>query len=98
VAEKQLLKDRSAMAGKKKQTLFVIFATPKQPAKHRDRYIANDGSATTIRSKAARFWTYWDAKAFAEISHIALNALTYIGREYFTAFEVQRLAAGLRTL
>jgi hypothetical protein len=86
------------MAGKKKQTLFVIFTRPKQPAEPGDRYIANDGSMTTIRSKAARFWTYWDAKAFAEMNHIALNALTYIGREYFTAFEVQRLAAGLHGL
>jgi hypothetical protein len=86
------------MAGKKKQTLFVIFAIPKQPAEPGNRYIANDGSMTTIRSKAARFWTYWDAKAFAEMNHIALNALTYIGREYFTAFEVQRLAAGLHGL
>ena len=86
------------MAGKKKQTLFVIFARPKHPAEPGDRYIANDGSMTTIRSKAARFWTYWDAKAFAELNHIALNALTYIGREYFTAFVVQRLAAGLRGL
>jgi hypothetical protein len=40
------------MAGKKKQTLFVIFAIPKQPAEPGNRYIANDGSMTTIRSKA----------------------------------------------
>ena len=86
------------MAGKQKQTLFVIFSRPKKRAEPGDRYIANDGSTTTIRSKAARFWTYWDAKAFAEMNHIALNALTYIGREYFTAFEVQRLAADLRGL
>jgi hypothetical protein len=86
------------MAGKKKQTLFVIFARSKQPAGPGYRYITNDGSMTAIRSKAARFWTYWDAKAFAELNHIALNTFTYIGREYFTAFEVQRLAAGLRGL
>ena len=77
------------MAGKKTQTWFVIFAGPNQQAESGSRYIANDRSTTTLRSKAARFLTYWDAKAFAEMNHIALNALTYIDREYFTDFEVQ---------
>ena len=83
---------------KRTQTLFVIFARPHPHARSDTQYIANDGSMTTTRSKAARVWTYWDAKAFAERNHLALNALTYIGREYFTAFEVQRLAVGLRAL
>jgi hypothetical protein len=77
------------MAGTKKQPWFVIFAGLNQRAGGGSRYISNDRSPTTIRSKAARFWTYWDAKAFAEMNHIALNALTYIDREYFTDFEVQ---------
>lgn len=83
---------------KRTQTLFVIFTGPKKQEEAGTRYIANDGSTTTSRLVAARFWTYWDAKAFAKTNHIALNALTYIGREFFTAFEVQRLAAGLRGL
>ena len=92
------INDEGSLPRKKKQTLFVIFVGPKQPAEPGPRYIANDGSTTTLRSKAARFWTYWDAKAFAELNHIALNVLTYIGREYITDFEVQRLAASLRAL
>ena len=77
------------MAGKKKQTLFVIFAGPKQPAEPGPRYIANDGSTTTIRPLAAKFWSFWDAKEFAEVNQIALNPHTYIDREYFTDFETQ---------
>jgi hypothetical protein len=77
------------MAGKKKQRLFVIFAGPKQPAEPGTRYIASDRSTTTIRSKAARFWTYWDAQAFAEVNQMALNALTYIDREDVTDCETQ---------
>lgn len=77
----------------KKQTLFVIFAGPKPRVKPRarpgPRYIANNGSTTTLRSRAARFWTYWEAKAFAEVNHIALTALTYIDREYFTELDLR---------
>jgi|KBSSwiStaDraftv2_1062776.scaffolds.fasta_scaffold5374142_1 hypothetical protein len=74
---------------RRKQTRFVIFAGPNQHAGPGSRYIANDKSTTTIRTKAARFWTYWDAKAFAEMNQIALSGLTFIDREYFTDFEVQ---------
>ena len=77
------------MAGKKKQRLFVIFARSKQPAEPGTRYVADDRTTTTIRSKAARFWTYWDAQAFAEVNQIALNALTYIDREDGTDCETQ---------
>jgi hypothetical protein len=84
-----LINDGGAPPRKKTQRLFVIFAGPKQPAEPRTRYIATDGSTTAIRSKAARFWTYWNAQAFAEMNHIVLNALTYIDREDLTEFEVQ---------
>ena len=67
----------------------MIFAGPNQHAGPGSRYIANDKSTTTIRTKAARFWTYWDSKAFAEMNQIALSGLTFIDREYFTDFEVQ---------
>ena len=67
----------------------MIFAGPNQHAGPGSRYIANDRSTTTIRTKAARFWTYWDAKAFAEMNQIALGGLTFIDREYFTDCEVQ---------
>ena len=85
----ELINDEGALPRKKKQMLFVIFAGSKQREEARTRYIANDGSTTPIRSLAARFWTFWGAKEFAEVNHIALNAYTYIDREVFTEFETQ---------
>jgi hypothetical protein len=76
------------MPRKRTQTLFVIFVGPQQHARPSTRYIANDGSTTTIRSHAARFWTYWGAKTFAEENHIAFG-LAYIGREDFTDFDMR---------
>jgi len=84
-----LSNDRGALPRKKKQTLFVIFAGSKQQEETGTRYIASDGSTTTNRSLAARFWTFWGAKKFAEVNHIALNPDTYIDREIFTEFETQ---------
>lgn len=72
---------------KRTQTLFVILARPQPHARSDTQYIANDGSTTPISSHAARFWTYWGAKAFAAEHHITLNDLTYIGREEFTDLE-----------
>jgi hypothetical protein len=72
---------------KRTQTLFVILARPHPRARSDTQYIANDGSVTPSRSHAARFWTYWGAKAFAAEHHLTLTALTYIGREDFTDFE-----------
>ncbi|MEX5217162.1 MAG: tyrosine-type recombinase/integrase [Nitrospira sp.] len=45
--------------------MFVIFVAPRQHAGPRTTYIAEDGSTTDIRSKAARFLTKTDAKRFA---------------------------------
>ena len=77
MAEEQLLKDRSAMAGKKKQTLFVIFASPQTQVADGTCYIAPDASTTMLSSKAARFFSLADA------NHIALNGHTYIGLKDF---------------
>jgi len=77
------------MPRKRTQTLFVLFARPQQHARSGTQYITNDASTTPISSHAARFWTFWDAKAFAEANHIALNPLTYIGREDFTDFDMR---------
>jgi hypothetical protein len=85
---------------RRKQTRFVIFAGPNQRAAPDRRYIAHDRSTTTLRTNAARFWTYWDAKAFAEMNQLALSGLTFIDREYFTDCEVQgrRTACRARTV
>jgi hypothetical protein len=87
--EVSLTNDGGVMPRKKKQTLFVIFAGSKRQEEAGTRYIASDGSTTTHRSLAARFWTFWGAKKFAEVNHIALNPHTYIDREVFTEFETQ---------
>jgi hypothetical protein len=76
------------MPRKRKQTLFVLLARPQQHDRSGTQYLTNDGSPTPSSSQAARFSTFWDAKAFAEANHIALNALTYIGREDFIDFEM----------
>jgi hypothetical protein len=85
----ELINDEGTLSRKKKQRLFVIFAGSKKQEEAGIRYIANDGSTTTMQSLAARFWTFWGAKEFAEVNHIALNAHTYIDREVFTEFEPQ---------
>ena len=36
-----------------------------------------------LNSKAAKFYTLAEAKAFADANHIALNGHTYIGLEDF---------------
>ena len=81
--EVPLTKDGTALPRQKKLKLFVIIAESKAAKEAGIRYIGNDGSTTTLKSVAARFWTFWGAKEFAELNQIALNARTYIDREEF---------------
>jgi hypothetical protein len=74
---------------RKKHTLFVIFARPEQHGRPGTLYIAKDGSRTKIKSRAANFYSFEDAKDFAKDKKIKLTALTYIGQEDFTDFEIQ---------
>lgn len=76
------------MAKKKRQTLFVIFASPQQFGGPGNRYIAQDGSITDIRSKAARFYSWNDAKDFADEKGIVLGGPIDIGQEEFAPFEL----------
>jgi hypothetical protein len=46
-------------------------------------YIAPDASPTMLSSKAARFSSLAEAKAFVEENRIALNGHTYIGLKDF---------------
>jgi hypothetical protein len=62
-----------------KQTLFVIFANPQTQVALGTCYFAPDTSTTMLSSKAARFFSLAEAKAFADANHIALNGHTYIG-------------------
>ena len=61
---------------KTKQLLFVIFAGPQQQVAPGAYYIALDGYPTVMRSEAARFSSYADAKEFAGETRIALNGHT----------------------
>ena len=74
---------------KTQQTLFVIVASPQQHVAPGTYYIALDGQPTVMRSKAARFSSFADAKEFAKESRIALNGHTYIGLEDFTDVELK---------
>ena len=73
---------------KTKESLFVLFTVPLHPVAPGACYIALDGYPTLLRSKAARFHSFADAKEFAEVTRIALNGLTYIGLEGFTDDDV----------
>ena len=72
-----------------RQTRFVIFAGSQQYVAPGTCYIAQDGTTTMIRPKAARFYSFAEAKEFAKEKHIMFNALTYIGLEDFTDVEMQ---------
>ena len=69
--------------------LFVIFVGPRQEVASGACYIALDGHPTMMRSKAARFSDFADAKAFAEENRLTLNSRTYIGVEDFSAEELK---------
>ena len=69
---------------KTKELLYVLFAGPQKQVASGACYIAMDGYSTILRSKAARFHSFADAKEFAEVTRIALNGHTYIGLEDFT--------------
>jgi len=77
------------MAQKNTQTRFVIFDGPQEDKAPGTRYISKNGSATDLRSQAAKFHTFNDAQDFAEQNHVTLNAFTYIGQEDFPELELQ---------
>ena len=74
---------------KTKQSRHVIFAGPQKEGASGACYIALDGYSTIQKSKAARFQSFADAQAFAEVSRIALNDHTYINQEEFTDGELK---------
>ena len=74
----------------RKHTMYVIFAGPQQFGRPGTSYFAEDGKRTEIRSQAAKFYTLTEAQEFAKRMNIELTAITYIGQEDFTDFEIQR--------
>ena len=72
-----------------KESPFVLFTAPSHQVAFGACYIALDGFPTILKSEAARFQSFADAKAFAKEHRIALNGLAYIGLEGFTDVELQ---------
>jgi hypothetical protein len=77
-----------------KEPLFVLFTAPCHQIASGACYIALDGLPTILRSNAARFQSFADAKAFAKEHRIALNGLTYFGLEDFTDGELKSSEEG----
>src|SRR5437868_19151 len=73
---------------KTKQSRYMIFAGPQKQIESGPCYIAVDGYSTILKSKAARFQTFADAQAFAEVSRVALNGHGFIHQEDFTDGEL----------
>ena len=67
----------------KKTRMFVIFAEPEQYGGSGNSYIALDGKVTKLKVNAAKFYSFNEAKQFAEEKNVVLSAVTYIGPEYF---------------
>jgi len=76
------------MPRSKRQNLFVIFAFPEQHNRPGTRYYAQDATITDIRTKAAKFYSFEDAKEFAEQNNLELTATRYIGQESFSESEL----------
>lgn len=72
-----------------KESLFVLFTAPYHQVASGACYIALDGFPTILKSEAARFQSFADAKAFAKEHRIALNGLAYIDLEGFPDVELQ---------
>jgi hypothetical protein len=72
---------------KTKQSRYVICAGSQQRLESGSCYIALDGYSTILKSKAARFQSFADAQAFADVSCVALNDHTY-NQEDFTEGEL----------
>jgi hypothetical protein len=77
------------MVRKNDRTRWVIFVGPQQPGGLGNRYIAQDGSITDIKSRAARFHAYVEVKEFADEQRVELTPRTYIDQEAFTESELQ---------
>ncbi len=70
------------MAKRKRETRWVIFASPEQPPGGANRYIAKDGKKITKSLReAADFHTHDAAQEFAKAEGITIDgAVRYIGQ------------------
>ena len=68
------------MARGKKQMLFMIVAGPRKQKGLGSRYLTAEGALTALRSRAAKFETAGDARAFATHHDLRLGDRLYIGK------------------
>ena len=79
------------MAKKKntRKNLWVIFAMPEQQGGRENRFFAKDGSETTSRRKAVKFYSSEAAAKFVKEKRIKLSdPLQYIGLSDFSESEL----------
>lgn len=78
------------MARKKRETRWVIFASPKPRSGPGARYYAEDASVTDLPSKAAKFFSGQSAIDCAKKKGIELDgAMRYVGQEDFNDFDLR---------
>lgn len=80
------------MARSKKVGLYVIFFGP-QNFGGPNKYYDENGSVTDSRNEAAKFYTFEDAKEFADKMKNELSETRYIGQEDYLQSDLDRLAS-----
>ena len=85
---------REAKRNEPSQTRFVIIVGQRPRTGFCTHYLSTAGTRTALRSEAARFYFFEDAKDFAKRLNIALSRETYIGRENFTDSELEGYYSG----
>ena len=76
------------MKRSKRENRFVIFSGPQQHQRPGTKYYALDGGVTDSKSTAAKFYSWDDAKEFADEKKIELTTYDYIGQEDFLHHEL----------
>lgn len=72
----------------KRSTKYVIFARPEQHGGPGTSYIADDGTITDKKHRAAKFDSFAEAEEFAIMKNIRLTETKYIGPVDFSDFEI----------
>lgn len=66
------------------KTLWVIFRGPQQYSGLGTKYYDQNGSITSVRRDAIKFYSDDDARDWAIEKNITLSTTTYIGRQEFS--------------
>ena len=77
------------MAKQKRKNLWVIFASPEQHGGRENHFFAKDGTRTTSRRKAVKFYSHGEAKDFLQKKGIKLrDPIQYIALLDFSESEL----------